>query len=407
MKGYIKATIMRGGDASVTKATIEAALADDPLDIATGGTGATTAKQALDNLLPGDGQAGDVFKKSSDGYVWDSVAAPGFGNVTATVDANTGTPEVTVTTSGDDSAKNFNFTFKNLKGNVGPQGATGAQGAQGPQGEKGDTGAQGPQGETGATGATGAAGKDGITPTIGENGNWYLGETDTGKPSRGATGAQGAQGPQGEKGDTGAQGPQGETGATGAVFTPSVDADGNISWTNNGGLENPEARNIRGPQGATGDTGAQGPKGDTGPQGPTGPAGSDANVTSANVIAALGYTPYNKPSSGIPTADLANTSVTTPKIADHAVSVDYTVTLNTTWSGSAAPYTKVQTISGILAADKPIIDLVPSATFADATKQENAWALVYRAVTAANQITFYAKAKPTVSIPLQIRCIRK
>lgn len=30
-------------------------------------------------------------------------------------------------------------------------------------------------------------GKDGITPTIGKNGNWYLGSTDTGKPSRGRT----------------------------------------------------------------------------------------------------------------------------------------------------------------------------------------------------------------------------
>lgn len=35
----------------------------------------------------------------------------------------------------------------------------------------------------------GADGKDGITPTIGENGNWYLGGTDTGKPSRGENGA--------------------------------------------------------------------------------------------------------------------------------------------------------------------------------------------------------------------------
>ena len=34
----------------------------------------------------------------------------------------------------------------------------------------------------------GADGKDGITPTIGENGNWYLGGTDTGKPSRGDKG---------------------------------------------------------------------------------------------------------------------------------------------------------------------------------------------------------------------------
>ena len=35
----------------------------------------------------------------------------------------------------------------------------------------------------------GSDGKDGITPTIGENGNWYLGDTDTGKPSRGTDGA--------------------------------------------------------------------------------------------------------------------------------------------------------------------------------------------------------------------------
>lgn len=34
----------------------------------------------------------------------------------------------------------------------------------------------------------GAAGSDGITPHIGANGNWYLGETDTGLPSRGEQG---------------------------------------------------------------------------------------------------------------------------------------------------------------------------------------------------------------------------
>lgn len=31
-------------------------------------------------------------------------------------------------------------------------------------------------------------GADGLTPTIGENGNWYLGDADTGKPSRGEKG---------------------------------------------------------------------------------------------------------------------------------------------------------------------------------------------------------------------------
>ena len=37
----------------------------------------------------------------------------------------------------------------------------------------------------------GADGQDGVTPTIGDNGNWYLGAADTGKPSRGDKGADG------------------------------------------------------------------------------------------------------------------------------------------------------------------------------------------------------------------------
>lgn len=37
----------------------------------------------------------------------------------------------------------------------------------------------------------------GVVPHIGENGNWYIGSTDTGKPSRGQ------QGTKGDKGDTG------------------------------------------------------------------------------------------------------------------------------------------------------------------------------------------------------------
>lgn len=49
----------------------------------------------------------------------------------------------------------------------------------------------------------GADGKDGITPTIGENGNWYLGDTDTGKPSRGTTGVPGKDGAKGKDGADG------------------------------------------------------------------------------------------------------------------------------------------------------------------------------------------------------------
>lgn len=63
-------------------------------------------------------------------------------------------------------------------------------------------------GKDGNPGAKGDPGEDGITPTIGENGNWYLGETDTGKPSRGEKGDPGNKGDPGDKGDPG---PAGET----------------------------------------------------------------------------------------------------------------------------------------------------------------------------------------------------
>lgn len=65
-----------------------------------------------------------------------------------------------------------------------------------------------------------AKGSDGVTPHIGDNGNWYLGSTDTGKPSRGATGAQG---PKGDTGDTGPQGPAGHTPVKGTDYWTAAD----------------------------------------------------------------------------------------------------------------------------------------------------------------------------------------
>ncbi|MGN1373220.1 MAG: hypothetical protein ACI4VK_04130 [Candidatus Coproplasma sp.] len=51
-------------------------------------------------------------------------------------------------------------------------------------------------------GEDGADGADGITPHIGENGNWYIGTTDTGVKAVGADGAAGADGKDGEDGKT-------------------------------------------------------------------------------------------------------------------------------------------------------------------------------------------------------------
>ena len=45
------------------------------------------------------------------------------------------------------------------------------------------------------------------------------------------------------------KGAAGNDGANGTTFKPSVDTNGNLSWTNDGGLPNPETVNVRGAQG--------------------------------------------------------------------------------------------------------------------------------------------------------------
>ncbi len=116
----------------------------------------------------------------------------------------------------------------------------------GADGAPGKDGTDGLNGKDGVDGKPGAAGANGVTPHIGDNGNWYIGSTDTGNPSRGATGA---------KGDVGATGP-------------------------------------------------------AGPQGPAGAPGSDATVTAASITGALGYKPAAPSDiSAVPTAEInANTA---------------------------------------------------------------------------------------------------
>lgn len=78
-----------------------------------------------------DGSTAGTFKvvngtNGSNGSNGHDGAAAGFGTPTASVDANVGTPSVTVTASGSNTSKVFDFAFKNLKGQKGDTGATGS-----------------------------------------------------------------------------------------------------------------------------------------------------------------------------------------------------------------------------------------------------------------------------------------
>lgn len=63
-------------------------------------------------------------------------------------------------------------------------------------------------------------------------------------------------------------------GVNGTTYTPSVSVAGEISWTNDGGKDNPEPVNIKGPKGDTGPQGAAGKDGERGPQGEPGKDGA-------------------------------------------------------------------------------------------------------------------------------------
>lgn len=173
---------------------------------------------------------------------------------------------------------------KGEKGDVGPQGPVGPQSPRGEKGEQGNDGTslnvlgtkeseadlplsaekndaylidgemwvfdganwnnagkiQGPQGPVGPQGPKGDPGPQGVKGDPGEKGE------------QGVQGLKGDTGPQGEQGPVGPKGEQGDTGARGITFTPVVDSEGNISWSNTDGIANPETVNIKGPKGDKG-----------------------------------------------------------------------------------------------------------------------------------------------------------
>lgn len=94
----------------------------------------------------------------------------------------------------------------------------GLDGKDGADGKDGINGKDGIAGKDGTNGQNGSDGKDGNTPFIGENGNWWIGETDTGVKAAGVDGEKGDKGDPGEKGDKGDKGDPGQNGSCSGYF---------------------------------------------------------------------------------------------------------------------------------------------------------------------------------------------
>ena len=162
--------------------------------------------------------------------------------------------------------ENGNWWVGTTDSGIKAAGEPGSDGAQGEKGDKGDTGAQGEKGEKGDKGDTGAQGEKGDKGDKGDTGA---------QGEKGDKGDTGAQGEKGDKGDTGAQGEKGEKGDTGAQGEKGEKGEKGDTGVQGekGDKGDTGAQGEKGEKGDKGDTGAQGEKGDKGDKGDTGAQG--------------------------------------------------------------------------------------------------------------------------------------
>lgn len=218
--------------------------------IARGGTGAGTAGDAINNLLPSQtGKSGQFLTTNGTSPLW-------------------------VASLGEKGDTGYTGS-QGIQGLQGVIGYTGSVGAQGPIGYTGSAGPQGPTGALGYTGSRGYVGSQGNQGPLG-----YTGSASTIAGPQGPPGPTGPTGPQGPQGLTGAMGPQGPAGPPGPQG--AMGPQGPVGYTGSQGLQGPTG--ATGPTGPTGPQGLQGPQGAQGPQGQLGYTGSPGFVPFGTVM---------------------------------------------------------------------------------------------------------------------------
>ena len=211
----------------------------------------------------------------------------------------------------------------------------------------------------------------------------------------------------------------------GATYTPAVSEDGVISWTNDQELPNPAPVNIKGPTGpapavtvskvgkvATVTIGTETFTLTDGADGTgTGDMLKSTYDTNNNGIVdnaeKLGGKSASEFAAAVHSHEIADVNGLQAALDGKATAALYTLTLPSTgWTGDAAPYTQEVAVTGITAADTPLVDIVQTGTEATDEPMREAWGVVTRIVAGAGKITAYASEKPTVDVPIQLKVVR-
>ena len=149
------------------------------------------------------------------------------------------------------------------------------------EGVDGEDGKDGTNGKDGVDGEDGKDGVDGLTPYIGSNGNWWIGDTDTGVKAAGSDGKDGVNGEDGKDGVNGEDGKDGVDGKTPTFKIENgqlwVSYDDGEFWKSLGGVTSEGGQGVQGPAGPAGPAGADGKDGKDGVDGLTPFIGTNGN----------------------------------------------------------------------------------------------------------------------------------
>lgn len=109
----------------------------------------------------------------------------------------------------------------------------------------------------------------------------------------------------------------------------------------------------------------------------------------------------------VDTENIVDLSITADKIVPGAVGAYYTASIDTTWTGSAAPFTKDVSIVGMTEYDHPLYDIIPDDDPDVAELELDEYAKIYKVVADTDKVTLYAFEKTTRTINMEFGCVRR